>query len=550
MPKPVILTVDDDRAVLNAVERDLRQKYGRDYRVLKAESGASALDALTQLHARGDTAALFVADQRMPEMNGVQFLEAARKIFPDARKILLTAYADTQAAIDAINKVGLDYYLVKPWDPPEENFYPIVNDLLDEWKQNVQLPFEGIRVAGSLWSNNSHRVKEFLTRHQIPYLFLDIEKDFKARAMVEQTNHGALKIPTLYFPDGVVMSDPALQQLAEKCGVQMKAALPFYDLIIVGAGPGGLAAAVYGSSDGLKVLLIERAAPGGQAGSSPKIENLMGFPSGISGMDLTRRAVTQAKRFGVEFLSTQEAILVERSDPYRMVTLADGTKISAHAILLATGSSFNILKMPGAAELTGAGVYYGAAYTEAANYRDQNVCVVGGANSAGQGAMFLSRFAAKVTMLVRTELTTSQYLTDLLRANEKIEIRLNTDLLALHGKEKLEALTIRDTKTQKEEMLDAAALFVFIGVKPGSALAANIVTCDEKGYVVTGRDLIADGKKPTGWNLEREPFVLETSTPGIFAAGDVRKGTVHRIASAAGEGAMAVMEIREYLKGL
>ncbi len=550
MPKPVILTIDDDRAVLNAVERDLRQKYGRDYRILKAESGASALAAVQQLEQRGDAVALFVADQRMPEMSGVQFLEAARRIFPDARKILLTAYADTEAAIQAINQVALDYYLLKPWDPPAEHLYPIVDDLLDEWKQHVQLPFEGIRVVGTLWSNHSHRVKEFLTRHQIPYQFLDLEKDVKARARVEQTNAGAVRIPTLYFPDGSALVDPPIQQLAEKCGVQMKAALPFYDLIIVGGGPAGLAAAVYGSSDGLKTLLIERASPGGQAGSSPKIENVMGFPAGISGTDLTRRALTQAKRLGAEILSTQEVLTVERADPYRVVTLADGTKLSAHVVLLATGASFQILKMPGAAELTGAGIYYGAAHTEAMYYRDQRVCVVGGANSAGQGAMFLARFASQVTLLVRSTLTTSQYLTDLLHATENIVIREHTDLLAVHGKEKLEALTIRAGGIGKAETLDAAALFVFIGVKPGSGPAANIVRCDEKGYVLTGRDLIVEGKKPEGWNIAREPMALETSAPGIFAAGDVRKGTVHRIASAAGEGAMAVMEIREYLKGM
>ncbi|MBI3914587.1 MAG: FAD-dependent oxidoreductase [Chloroflexi bacterium] len=550
MPKPVIITVDDDRAVLNAVERDLRQKYGRDYRILKAESGAAALDALQQLQQRNDPVALFIADQRMPEMSGVQFLQLARAIYPDARKILLTAYADTEAAIQAINQVGLDYYLLKPWDPPDEHLYPILNDLLDEWKQHVQLPYEGIRVAGTLLSLNSHRVKEFLTRHQVPFQFLDIDKDAAARALAETTSNGALKTPVIYFPDGIVLVDPPIQMLAEKCGVQMKAALPFYDLVIIGAGPAGLAAAVYGSSDGLRVLLMERASPGGQAGSSPKIENVMGFPAGISGMDLTRRALTQAKRFGTEILSTQEAVGIEVADPYRLVVLADGSKISCHAILLATGSSFQTLKMPGAAELTGAGVYYGAAHTEAHSYRDQPVCVVGGANSAGQGAMFLSRYASKVTMLVRSELTTSQYLTDLLKQNEKVEIREHTDLLALHGKEKLEALTIRDTKTNKEETLDASALFVFIGVKPGSVIAKDLVRCDEKGYVITGAELIVDGKRPTGWSANRDPMVLETSMPGIFAAGDVRKGTVHRIASAAGEGAIAVMMIREYLKSV
>ena len=551
MAKPVIFTIDDEPAVLNAVERDLRKKYGRDYRILKAESGAIALSTLEQLQRRNETVALFLVDQRMPQMAGVQFLEQARVLYPDAKRALLTAYADTQAAIDAINRAALDYYLLKPWDPPEERLYPTLDDMLDDWKAHARLPFEGIRVAGTMWSAASHQVKDFLSQHQIAYQWLDVEKDEKARGLAESCTDGQLVIPTVLFPDGSVLARPSIRELAEKVGLQTRAAWRFYDLIIVGAGPAGLATAVYASSDGLKCLVIERQAPGGQAGRSPKIENYLGFPSGLSGGDLARRAVTQARRFGAELLSAQEAVRVRVQDIYRIVTLADGTEISCHAVLLACGASFNILKMPGAAELTGAGVYYGAAYTEAFFYANQDVFVVGGANSAAQGALFLSRFARKVTVLIRGPApTASQYLVDAMRQDEKVELMLNTDLVEVHGQDKLEAVVVKNSVTGEVQTLRGAALFVFIGVKPQSDLVADLVLRDPKGYVITGPDLVQDGKPPKGWPLARDPYMLETSVPGIFAAGDVRFGTNHRVSSATGEGAVAVTMIHQYLKTL
>lgn len=548
MAKPVILTVDDDRAVVNAIERDLRKHYGRDYRILKAESGASALDTVKQLDERGEVVALLLSDQRMPEMTGIEFLVQARRIVPEARAVLLTAYADTEAAISAINRIGLDYYLLKPWDPPEDKLYPVLDEQLDDWKAHVRLPFEGIRVAGTMWSPGAHQVKEFLTRHQIPYRWIDLEADTQAQSMVESLTHGKLTIPTVLFPDGSFLVDPTLEALAEKAGIATHATLPFYDVIVIGAGPAGLASAVYASSEGLKTLLIERAAPGGQAGSSPKIENYLGFPAGISGGDLTRRAMTQARRFGAEILSAQQASEVQIQDSYRRVTLGDASQIACHALLLATGASFHTLTMPGAAELTGRGIYYGAAHTEAFYYQGEDVFVVGGANSAAQGALFLSRFANHVTMLVRGQLSSSQYLVDALVMNPKIEILLNTDLSEVRGTEKLTGIVVTNNSTGEVKTLQGAAMFVFIGVRPQSDLVKGLVLCDEKGYILTGSDLIKNGKRPEQWTLPRDPLMLETSVPGIFAAGDVRFGTNHRVASAAGEGAIAEMMIKQYLK--
>jgi len=551
MAKPVIFTVDDDPSVLNSIERDLRTHYGQNYRIVPIDEGKSALDYLKKLEQRNEIVALFLVDQRMPEMSGVEFLMEAINAYPQAKRVLLTAYADTQAAIDSINEVGLDYYLMKPWHPPEERLYPILDELLEDWKVHVRLPYEGIRVVGTLWSLSSHEVKDFLTRHQIPYQWLDIEKDSNARKLVEDRSSEVTKLPVIFFPDGNVLIEPDMKVLAEKVGLQTRADLPFYDLVIIGSGPAGLAAAVYAGSEGLKCLMIEKAAPGGQAGSSPKIENYLGFPAGISGDDLTRRAVSQAKRFGVEILSAQEASQVEVKDPYRIVKLNDGSQISCHAVLVATGASFHTLKMPGAATLTGAGIYYGAAYTEAMNYKDQNVFVVGGANSAAQGAMYLSRFARKVTVLIRgPEPTASKYLVDAMNTNKKLEMLLNTDLIEVKGTNTLEQIIIKNTKSGELQTLDAAAMFVFIGVQPQSKIVSDLVMCSGKGYIFTGQDLMVDKKPPQGWTLERDPFLLETSIPGIFAAGDVRYGTNHRVASAVGEGAIAYALIKEYLKTL
>jgi thioredoxin reductase (NADPH) len=550
MAKPVIFSIDDDPSVLNSVERDLRAHYGGDYRILPINQPKAALEYLKKMEQHNETVALFLVDQRMPEMSGTEFLAEAMKTYPQAKRVLLTAYADTQAAIESINEVRLDYYLMKPWHPPEERLYPVLDELLDDWKAHARLPYEGIRVAGTLWSLSSHQVKDFLTRHQIPYQWLDIEKDANAQKLVQGVS-AETKLPVIFFPDGKVLIEPNLQELADKVGLQTRAALPFYDIIIIGSGPAGLAAAVYAGSEGYKCLVIEKAAPGGQAGSSPKIENYLGFPTGISGDDLTRRAVSQAKRFGVEILSAQEATQVAVKDAYRIVKLTDGTEISSHAVLIATGASFHTLKMPGADALTGAGIYYGAAYTEAMNYKDRNVFVVGGANSAAQGAIYLSQFASKVTVLIRgREPTASKYLVDAMLSNPKIELLTDTDLLDVKGSTTLEQITIKDTKREETQTLDAAALFVFIGVRPQSQMVANLVMCSDKGYIFTGPDVMKDKKPPHAWTLERVPFLLETSTPGIFAAGDVRYGTNHRVASAVGEGAIAYALMKEYLKGL
>jgi thioredoxin reductase (NADPH) len=552
MATPVIMVVDDEPVVLNAVERDLRAKYGRDYRVVKANSGASALDFLNKLQQRNEAAALFLSDQRMPQMTGIQFLEQARAIFPEAKRVLLTAYADTEVAIASINSVLLDYYLMKPWDPPEDNLYPVVGDLLEDWKAGASQPFEGIRVAGTLWSPGSHDIKDFLARHQIAYQWLDVENDSKIRAMVEAQTEGALRLPVVFFPDGTVLVEPDIKTLAEKTGMQTKASLPFYDVVIIGAGPAGLSAAVYGASSGLRCLVIEKQAPGGQAGNSPKIENYLGFPSGISGMDLARRAITQAKRFGAEIISTQTVNRIRVQDPYRVVTLSDGTEITSKAILMATGATFRRLEVPGIEQFIGAGVYYGAAYTEATYYKDQPVFVVGGANSAGQGALFLSRFSSKVSMLIRKDhQDASRYIVDAEAENPKIETLFNVEVLEIHGKPgRIEEIVIANHKTGERQTLPAAALFIFIGAMPQNELVKDLVVLDAKGFVVTGRDLIQDGKLPKTWSLERDPFILETSLPGIFAAGDVRLGTNHRVASATGEGGIAIAAIESYLKTL
>jgi len=551
LAKPAIFTIDDDPMVLNAIERDLRKRYGQDYRVVSVNQGQAALNYLKQMKQRNEMVALFLVDQRMPQMSGTEFLVQARPIFSEAKRLLLTAYADTQAAIDSINQVGLDYYLMKPWDPPEERLYPVLDEMLADWKAHARLPYEGIRVAGTLWSMQSHEVKDFLARHQIPYQWLDIESNPMAHQLVTEVNQGDVVIPTVFFPDGSVMTQPTLRDLAEKAGLQTRAERPFYDLVIIGAGPAGLAAAVYAGSEGLRTLVLERQAPGGQASRSPRIENYLGFPTGISGDDLARRAVTQARRFNTEILSAQEAQQISIQHSYRIVHLADESEISCYAVLLATGATFHLLKMPGAAALNGAGVYYGAAYTEATYYQGKDVIVVGGANSAGQAAIYLSRFASKVTVLMRgPEPTASKYLVDELRDNEKIELLLDTDLIEVKGQDRLEEVIVRNNQNNETRSLRAAALFVFIGVEPQSKLVAGLAKCDEKGYVLTGVDLLVDGKRPEGWPLERDPYLLETSVPGIFAAGDVRYGTSHRVASAVGEGAIAVALIRQYLRSL
>jgi thioredoxin reductase (NADPH) len=551
MVKAVILTVDDEPQVANAIERDLRAHYRNEYRILKAASGRQALETVRELKQRNDPLALFLVDQRMPEMSGTEFLSEAMRFYPEARKVLLTAYADTQAAIDSINHIGLDYYLMKPWDPPDQTLYPVLDDLLSDWLATVELPYEGIRVAGTLWSAACHEVKDFLSRNRLPYQWLDIEHDLVARALVEAASPNDHRLPVVFFPDGSLVVQPSLRTLAEKCGLQTQASQPFYDLIIVGAGPAGLGAAVYGASEGLRTALIEREATGGQAGTSSRIENYLGFPKGLSGADLARRATAQAVRFGAEILTAQEVVRVQVEVPYRKVMLKDGATLGCKALVIATGVTVRRLEAPGVEQFTGAGVYYGAALSEAAHYRDRPVVIVGGANSAGQAAMFFSRYASQVTMLVRSsslEAGMSQYLIDQIASTPNILVNVNSELIAATGDKFLECIQARDSLNGKTYPLKAAALFIFIGAAPHTQMVSQLVECNQAGFILTGPDLFRDGQRPRGWRLPRDPYLLETSVPGIFAAGDVRHGAVRRVASAVGEGAIAISQVHQYLK--
>jgi thioredoxin reductase (NADPH) len=550
MGKPVIVAVDDEPAVLSAVARDLRREYGKHYRVLRADSGMVALESLRQLKLRNEPAALFVVDQRMPGMSGVEFLEEAIEVFPDAKRVLLTAYADTEAAIRAINEVGLDHYLMKPWDPPEEHLYPVLTDLLDDWQASFAPPFEGIRVVGHQWSAQSHQIKDFLSRNLVPYQWLDVEIDEEGRHLLELSGSDGSQLPLVLFPEGSSLAQPTNARIAERIGLKMRPGLPFYDLIIVGAGPSGLAAAVYGASEGLSTLLIESEAPGGQAGTSSRIENYLGFPSGLSGGDLTRRAVAQASRFGAEILTPLDATGIRVGDPYRFITLTDGSEISCHALLIATGVSYRKLDVPGVKRLTGAGVYYGAAITEALACRGRDVFIVGAGNSAGQAAMYLSRYANSVTLLVRGKSLTksmSHYLVGQIEAHEKITVLTHSTVAEVEGDGRLKEITIANTTTGETWTVSAFALFIFIGAKPHTDWVADVVERDTAGFILTGPSLVRGGQRPKGWYLNRDPFLLETSVPGIFAAGDVRHRSVKRVASAVGEGSMAVQFVHQYL---
>ncbi len=567
--KPVILTVDDDPQVLRSVERDLRSKYGNGFRVLRADSGSTALEILKQLKLRNESPALFLVDQRMPQMTGVEFLEQAMKIFPDAKRVLLTAYADTDAAIRSINKAKIDFYLMKPWDPPEQNLFPVVNELLDDWMASFRPPFEGIRVIGLSWSPKSYETRIFLGRNGIPYQWLDAESDQEARRLVDyvrskdNTTATIPHLPILIFQDGSHLSEPTNAQIAEKIGLKTRAQMPFYDLIIVGAGPAGLAAAVYGASEGLHILLVEREAPGGQAGMSSNIENYLGFPTGLTGANLARRAVAQAARFGAEILTPQEAAGIRIEGPYRFVKLSDGTEISCHTILIATGVSYRKLDVPGIERLTGAGVYYGASMTQALSCRNEDVYMVGGANSAGQAAIYFSKYARKVTMLVRGDSlgkSMSQYLADQIVETENINVWSHSSVVEVKGENRLESITVADVSKDsgsEKQTVPATGLFIFIGAQPHTDWLAGLIKRDANGFILTGPDLttmIGDGQnnnnnnRPKGWNLDRQPFLLETNIPGIFAAGDVRYGSVKRVASGVGEGSIAIQFVHQYLK--
>jgi thioredoxin reductase (NADPH) len=549
MARPILLAVDDDVNVLEAVVQDLRRQYGATYRVMRAASAQAALDTLAQLKNRQEPVALICSDQRMPGITGVEFLERSRELYPDARRVLLTAYADTEAAIQAINSARIHYYLNKPWDPPEEKLYPVLSDLLEDWHAGYQPPFEGLRVIGHRWSLKDHKVRTFLSSNHVPYRWMDIAAGDDALNLLNERQLDTTRLPVVLFPDGSALVDPEPAELATRVGLRTQAAQDFYDIVVVGAGPAGLAAAVYGASEGLRTLVIEPQAPGGQAGSSSKIENYLGFPAGVTGADLGRRAHIQATRFGAEFL-TQRATGMRIDGQYRFIQLADGREVSSHVVLLALGVHYRKLTIPGAERLTGRGIYYGAALVEAVSCKDEDVFVVGGANSAGQAALHFARYARKVTMLVRgagLAATMSKYLIDEIARTSNIELQAFTQVVEAFGEERLEALQLKGP--DGERRVPASSLFVFIGAAPGTEWLPASVLRDEYGFLLAGPDLRADGKPPDGWREPREPFLLESSVPGVFVAGDVRHGSIKRVASAVGEGSIAVQFAHQYLAG-
>jgi thioredoxin reductase (NADPH) len=552
MPKPVLLTVDDDPEVLRAIERDLRGHYAQKYRVMRADSPGAGLSTLRELKARNNPVALLLADQRMPQMDGVGFLAEAMDIHPQAKRALLTAYADTSAAIDAINEARIHYYLMKPWDPPEEKLFPAIDDLLQDWSSQFRPLYEGIRVLGTRWSSRSYELREFLARNQVPYQWIDIElvsTDPEVRRLVASLGPEAETLPLILFPDGERIAEPSPQVVADKLGLRTHAQMNFYDLAIVGGGPAGLAAAVYGASEGLRTVMIEREAPGGQAGLSSRIENYLGFPSGLTGGDLARRAVAQARRFDVEILSPQEAISVRVDGPYRYIKLGDGAEISCHALLLAMGVQWRTLHIPGIERLQGAGVYYGGGTSEALSCKGETVYIIGGANSAGQAAMHFSKFAGNVVMLVRGESlasTMSHYLIEQIEKTANIEVWLQTSVVEVHGDSRLDAITVCRGTAGPQKLL-ANSLFIFIGAEPRTEWLSSLVERDERGFILSGPDLLRDGKRPASWTLDRDPGLLETSVPGIFVVGDVRHGSVKRVASGVGEGAVVVQFMHQYL---
>jgi thioredoxin reductase (NADPH) len=547
MAKPIIIAVDDDVSVLEAVVQDLRRNYGEKYRILRAASGQAALDTCRQLKERGDAVALIVSDQRMPGMTGVDLLERVQEIYPEARRVLLTAYADTEAAIRAINAARIHYYLTKPWDPPEERLYPVLDDLLAEWHEGYKPPFEGIRVVGPRYSLRDYQVRTFLSRNQVPYVWLDPDNDDQAVELLRRFNVPDDHLPVVLFQDGTALVQPTDEQLAERVGLSTHAAEKFYDLVVAGAGMAGLAAAVYGASEGLSTLVLEPEAPGGQAGSSSKIENYLGFPRGVSGERLARDAYDQARKFGAEFV-TRGACSVTCDGHYRLIQTAGGGQISCRVFLIATGVCYRRIDAPGADRLAGAGIYYGASLTEAQSCRNENVFVVGGANSAGQAAMHFSRFATHVTILVRgpsLEASMSKYLIDQIARTSNIKVESNSQIVEAIGDKRLESIRIRTPRG--EETRPATSVFLFIGAAPQTDWLPHPIMRDSNGFVLSGRDIRVEGKLPSIWREDREPYLLETSMPGIFVAGDVRHGSIKRAASAVGEGSIAVQFMHQYL---
>ncbi|HYU22296.1 MAG TPA: FAD-dependent oxidoreductase [Candidatus Dormibacteraeota bacterium] len=553
MPKPVLLTVDDDPEVLRAIERDLRGRYADRYRVMRANSGSAGLTTLRELKARNNPVALVLADQRMPQMDGVNFLSEAMEMHPLAKRALLTAYADTNAAIDAINEARVHYYLMKPWDPPEEKLFPALDDLLHDWTATFRPPYEGIRVLGTRWSTRSYELRDFLARNQVPYQWIDVElaqTDPEVRGLIDSLGPEAETLPLILFPDGARLAEPPLPAVADKIGLRTHTQTSFYDLAIVGGGPAGLAAAVYGASEGLHTVMIEREAPGGQAGLSSRIENYLGFPAGLSGNDLARRAVAQARRFGVEILAPQEAVSLRAEGPYRFLKLADGFEISCHALLLAMGVQWRTLEVPGIERLQGAGVYYGGGTTEAMACKGETVHIIGGANSAGQAAMHFAKFAVKVVMLVRGESlasTMSHYLIEQIEKTPNIEVQPRSSVVEVHGESRLTALTILRSLTGEKENVPATSLYIFIGAQPRTEWLGSLIERDERGFILSGPDLLRGGNRPPSWTLDRDPGLLETNVPGIFVVGDVRHGSVKRVASGVGEGAVVVQFMHQYL---
>jgi len=549
MKKPIILTVDDDAQVLSAITRDLRQEFRQHYRILSVNSGPEALSTLTELRARAEPLALVLADQRMPEVEGVEVLTRARELFPEAKRVLLTAYADTTAAIKAINSAQLDYYLLKPWDPPEQLLYPTLHDLLASWQVSYRPAFAGLRLIGFQWSPLSHELKDFLSGYMVGYQWLDYEKDAEAKILLEANGFEAEDLPVVICPDGKVVAKPDKTDLAKHLGLLVDAQQDLYDVVVIGAGPAGLAAAVYGASEGLKTLIIERQTPGGQAGSSSRIENYLGFPTGLSGAELAHRAWTQATRLGAEFMAPQEVVSMCIQDGYKVLTLSDNKEIKARAVVLTTGVSYRTLNAPGLDRLSGAGVYYGAARTEARSCSAQPVYIIGGGNSAGQAAMYLSTYASQVYIVIRGDslaASMSAYLIEQIGQTPNITILPRTQVREACGENSLEAVVIQQEGYEPEKK-PARALFIFIGAKPSTEWVCDLALCDPKGYLLTGRDLVADRRYKQAWKKDREPYLLETCVPGMFAAGDGRAGAMARVASAVGEGSMAIKFVHQYL---
>jgi thioredoxin reductase (NADPH) len=548
--KPILLTVDDDPGVSRAVARDLRRHYGETYRVVRTESGPQALETLRELKLRGDPVAVLLADHRMPEMSGLEFLEEAMDLFPHARRALLTAYADTDAAIEAINVVDLDHYLLKPWDPPEEKLYPVVDALIEMWLGSDDQPVTHTQVVGHRWSARSFEVRDFLARNSVPYRWLSSEEP-EGQRLLAAAGVEVTQIPLVVTPEGDYLVEPTMAELAAKVGLSTTPTTDFYDVVIVGGGPAGLGAAVYAASEGLRTVLVERRATGGQAGQSSRIENYLGFPDGVTGTQLTDRARRQAHKFGAEILTARDVVGLDVRASSRAVRFADGGEVLAHAVLLATGISYRKLRVPGADALTGRGVFYGSAATEAPACAGEDIYIVGAANSAGQAAVFLSRHAQRVTLLVRAdslEQSMSYYLIRQIDEIPNVDVRFTTEVIGVHGDDHLEQLTLCDNRAGRQETVGAGYLFVFIGAEPRTEWLEGVVARDGKGFVLTGPDLLIDGRRPRGWDLDRDPYYLEASASGVFAAGDVRANSIKRVASAVGEGAMAIQLLHTYLE--